>query len=263
MRRIALTAVSVALLAIPAVGASAMAAPRPTCDGLPATIVGNPWSELILGTMRADVIVARGGNDTILALSGDDVVCAGAGRDLVLGGRGADRIFGEDGNDRLYGDSGFDALDGGNGRDRCRVGRDGGTETNCGRDGSGGGGGMADLAVTLSAPNRVNHEEDFTVTVTVRNLGNAPSGAYDLVVDDSRTNVECAFDPSGSDRQSSLGAGESRQRSFTYDKDGCLVNGSAPGRVSFDAAVRPSGADSNASNNSASRSITVDPPSQG
>jgi len=261
MRRTALTALTVALLAIPAVGGSAMAAP--TCGGQPATIVGNPWSELIVGTFGPDVIMARGGHDTILALSGDDIVCAGAGRDIVLGGRGADRLFGDNGNDRLLGGAGFDELDGGNGRDRCRVGRDGGTETNCGRDGSGGGGGTADLAVTVNAPNSVNHEEDFSVTVTVRNMGNAPSGGYDLVVDDSRNNVECSFDPAGSDGQSSLGAGESRERTFSYDKGGCLVLENAPGSVTFHASVQPSGADSNTSNNSDSDSVTVDPPSQG
>lgn len=260
MRRTALTALTVALLAIPAVGGTAMAAP--TCDGQPATIVGNPWSELIIGTFRADVIVARGGNDTILALSGDDVVCGGAGRDIVLGGRGADRLFGENGNDRLIGGPGFDALDGGDGRNRCNVGRDGGTQTNCGRGGSGGGGGVADLAVSMTAPGTVNHEEDFKVTVTVRNEGNAPSGAYVLAVDESLSNVECGPDPSGSEQQASLGAGESRQRVFNYS-NGCLVLEHAPGQVSFEASVQPSGSDSDASNNSASRNISVDPPSQG
>jgi hypothetical protein len=260
MRRTALTALTVALLAIPAVGGSAMAAP--SCGGMPATIVGNPWSELIVGTFGPDVIVARGGRDTVLALSGDDVVCGGAGRDVILGGRGADRIFGDDGNDRLVGGAGFDELDGGDGRDRCNIGRDGGTQTDCDRDGSGGGAGMADLAVSVSAPTRVNHEEGFSVTVTVRNLGNAPSGAYDLVVDQSLSNVECGADPSGSDQQASLEAGESRQRTFNY-ANGCLVLESAPGSVDFQASVEPSGADSDNSNHSASDSVTVDPPSQG
>jgi hypothetical protein len=260
MRRTVLTALTVALLAIPAVGGSAMAAP--SCGGLPATIVGNPWSELIVGTFGPDVIVTRGGHDTVLALSGDDVVCGGAGRDIVLGGRGADRIFGDNGHDRLVGGTGFDELDGGDGRDRCNVGRDGGTETNCERGGSGGGGGVADLAVTMTAPSTVNHEEDFKVTVTVKNEGSAPSGAYDLAVEESLSNVECGPDPSGSDEQASLGAGESRQRVFNYG-NGCLVLEPAPGQVSFEASVQPSGSDSDASNNSASRNINVDPPSQG
>jgi hypothetical protein len=257
MRRLVLTALTVALLAIPAVASTAVAAP--SCAGMPATIVGNPWSELIVGTFRDDVIVSRGGNDMVLALSGDDVVCSGAGRDVVLGGRGDDQIFGDNGNDRLLGNAGFDALDGGAGRDRCRVGAGGGTTSACE---SGGSGGSFDLAVEVSGPSSADDAETFQLTVSVRNAGNAPTGAFTLIVADDRNNVVCSSDPTGSFEQDSLDAGQSVERVVRYD-DGCEIQAGNDPHVRIRAEIQQGGSDSDPSNDSDSTRVEIVPRSGG
>ncbi|MEM9651267.1 MAG: ExeM/NucH family extracellular endonuclease [Actinomycetota bacterium] len=91
--------------------------PGPSCNGLPATIVGTDGNDNIRGTSGPDVIVALGGNDRITGLGGDDVICAGDGVDRVFGNAGNDVIFGEGGNDRLYGAGGEDESHGGDGND--------------------------------------------------------------------------------------------------------------------------------------------------
>jgi Ca2+-binding RTX toxin-like protein len=65
-----------------------------TCDGLAATIVGHPRSEVLKGTPGDDVIVARGGDDVVWAGAGDDVVCGDGGRDGLYGGPGDDVLLG-------------------------------------------------------------------------------------------------------------------------------------------------------------------------
>lgn len=97
--------------------APAAAQETPTCDGIPATIVGTNGDDLLVGTSGRDVIVALDGNDVIRAGAGGDIICAGAGRDRVLGGKGADRIFGGDDGDKLFGDSGADEIHGDRGND--------------------------------------------------------------------------------------------------------------------------------------------------
>lgn len=97
--------------------AAAQARPRPSCHGVPATIVGTDRSERIVGTRRADVIVGLGGSDTILAGGGDDVVCGGSDADILFGGSGADQLDSGDGDDRAMGRAG---------NDRIRVNEDGG-----------------------------------------------------------------------------------------------------------------------------------------
>ncbi len=89
----------------------------PTCDGVPATIVGTDASEVIKGTSGNDVIVALGGNDVIHAGKGDDLVCAGNGADKVFGEHGNDVILGGDGPDVLKGGHGDDTLLGEAGKD--------------------------------------------------------------------------------------------------------------------------------------------------
>ncbi len=89
----------------------------PTCNGLPATIVGTESRDVLFGTNGDDVIVALGGNDLIISGQGDDVVCGGAGVDSVWSGNGSDVLFGEDGNDRLFGQNGDDIISGGAGAD--------------------------------------------------------------------------------------------------------------------------------------------------
>ena len=99
-------------------------APGPTCNGIPATIVGTEKSEVIHGTKGNDVIVALGGHDNVFGGKGDDLICAGDGadkvegqngNDVVFGGNGPDKLIGGLGNDELYGEAGKDALVGGPG----------------------------------------------------------------------------------------------------------------------------------------------------
>src|SRR5687768_658528 len=52
-------------------------APRPTCRGKVATIVGTPGNDDIIGTARADVIVGGRGTDSIYGRAGDDIICGG------------------------------------------------------------------------------------------------------------------------------------------------------------------------------------------
>lgn len=89
----------------------------PTCNGLPATIVGTNGDDVIVGTRGDDVIVAFDGDDIVRGGSGDDVICGGNGADTITGDRGADVLFGEKGKDHLEGSRGQDELYGGNGAD--------------------------------------------------------------------------------------------------------------------------------------------------
>ncbi|MCW2922921.1 MAG: hypothetical protein JWM98_325, partial [Thermoleophilia bacterium] len=59
-------------------------APRVTCNGRRATIVGTERGEVLRGTRGRDVIAALGGNDRILGMDGADIVCAGAGNDVIV-----------------------------------------------------------------------------------------------------------------------------------------------------------------------------------
>jgi len=104
-------AVVASLLGVPA----AQSARRPKCQGRRATIVGTQGKDRIKGTMRADVIVAKGGNDRINGRGGKDVICAGGGDDVVIGGKGEDRLDGGPGSDVLSGGPGNDSINGGTG----------------------------------------------------------------------------------------------------------------------------------------------------
>src|SRR4051794_19930247 len=85
---------------------SAHAAPIPTCDGKPATIVGPGWEGTGLpvsglGTDGDDVFVASptpaiysGGGNVFHGGGGNDTICGGSGSDTLYGGDGDDRIFG-------------------------------------------------------------------------------------------------------------------------------------------------------------------------
>ena len=88
-----------------------------SCGGVKATIVGTGAGERIRGTVRRDVIVARGGADTILGRGGNDVICGGPGNDTVAAGPGQDRVRGDEGKDRLNGGGGPDVLTGLDGAD--------------------------------------------------------------------------------------------------------------------------------------------------
>ncbi len=98
--------------------AAAAAQDTPTCNGLPATIVGTDGPDRIEGTSGRDVIVALNGKDVIFGRDGNDVICGGPGNDVIKGGRGNDYIEGNQGNDKLIGNIGRDTLDGGNAKDK-------------------------------------------------------------------------------------------------------------------------------------------------
>lgn len=102
--------------------------PLATCNGLPATIVGDNNDNMIFGTSGNDVIFDPAGNDTIHGLGGADVICGGPGRDVLFGGRGRDRLYGSGGRDNLSGGSGRDRCVGGTGRDKlsCESNKHGG-----------------------------------------------------------------------------------------------------------------------------------------
>ena len=86
------------------------APPGPTCFGEPATIVGTPGDDHILGTNGRDVIVSMGGDDHVVALGGNDLICAGAGADHVVAGAGDDRLDGGDAADMCIGNGGRDTF---------------------------------------------------------------------------------------------------------------------------------------------------------
>ena len=132
-RGVGLVAAAVAVVTVLAT-APAAAQATPTCDGLPATIIGTDGDDVLDGTNGNDVIVGLGGNDLIRGLDGRDRICGGDGRDRIFGGRQADRIFGGDGLDRLNGEAGRDFLDGGRGNDRLIGG--GGDDTLLGARGN-------------------------------------------------------------------------------------------------------------------------------
>jgi Tol biopolymer transport system component len=70
-----------------------------SCGGRRATIVGSDSGERLLGTKRADVIVANGGKDTVKGKGGKDRLCGGSGKDKLIGGKGKDRCVGGQGRD--------------------------------------------------------------------------------------------------------------------------------------------------------------------
>ena len=87
------------------------------CNGVPATHVGTPLGETILGTVGNDSIVALDGDDVIFGLGGDDTICAGTGDDHVWTTWGSDWVFGDVGDDIIRTGSGDDMADGGPGND--------------------------------------------------------------------------------------------------------------------------------------------------
>jgi Ca2+-binding RTX toxin-like protein len=87
-----------------------------TCNGLPATIVGEGGR--VDGTSGADVIVGTDGVDEIFALQGDDVICGLKGNDTIHGVDGDDTILAGPGADKIYPGKGADFVQGGGGADQ-------------------------------------------------------------------------------------------------------------------------------------------------
>lgn len=86
-----------------------------TCMGEACTLKGN--GGVINGTLGNDVICGSDKNDIILAKNGKDLVCAGDGNDLIIAGNGHDRVDAGAGDDIVKGDRGRDTLEGGAGND--------------------------------------------------------------------------------------------------------------------------------------------------
>jgi len=82
----------------------------PTCMGVPATITGSSYSDIIIGTRFPDVIVGGGGNDDISGGDGNDIICGDGGRDRLNGGNGRDRMDGGEGRDFCDGGPGRDSA---------------------------------------------------------------------------------------------------------------------------------------------------------
>jgi Ca2+-binding RTX toxin-like protein len=99
------------------VPAANAATPSLRCWGRPATIVGTPGDDQLVGTTGPDVIAGRGGDDFIKGLQGNDLLCGDGGDDFLSGGKGNDRIDSGSGNNGFSGDEGDDVLQGGPGPD--------------------------------------------------------------------------------------------------------------------------------------------------
>lgn len=98
-----------------------LAVAGPTCEGLPATVVGTDRSDRLEGTAGPDVIVAKGGNDVIRSYGGDDVICGGAGSDRIQTGDGDDVAIGGPGNDWVTSAVGAERVVGGDGDDTVDI----------------------------------------------------------------------------------------------------------------------------------------------
>jgi Ca2+-binding RTX toxin-like protein len=86
------------------------------CFTEPATIVGTPGDDVLIGREdTADVIVGLGGDDIIFGA--EDINATTAPGDRLCGGSGDDRIRGGVGEDRTQGGSGDDDVDGSFGYD--------------------------------------------------------------------------------------------------------------------------------------------------
>ena len=84
--------------------------------------MGTAGDDKIIGTNKADVIVAGAGDDLVKGRGGDDVICDRDGDDVVRGGKGDDVLRGAAGADLVVGGAGTDLLRGGRGKDDLRGG---------------------------------------------------------------------------------------------------------------------------------------------
>jgi hypothetical protein len=252
MSRLVVIAITVALLAIPAVSSTAIAA-TPKCDGLRATIVGTNGPDILKGTSRRDVIVSRGGADKIFGRGGNDVICTGSGRDTIVAGAGKDRVFGGRGKDTLKGGAGWDVLDGGPDKDACYKNADGAKLKNCEE---------ADLRVTVTSPASVvenddgteDEDEKATFSVRVKNIG-AKSAWYDLVVVDEWSNVTCSMKHSTTEQNQFVKPGA--WLSYDYWAT-CEITGANP-HVTMTATAKTTADDDDLSNNAAESRTDITP----
>jgi Ca2+-binding RTX toxin-like protein len=229
---------------------SPVAAAKVRCAGFEATKVGTDKSQVIRGTPRRDVIVAKGGNDRIFSYGGDDIICAGPGNDHIDAGAGRDRVFGGSGNDTLKGGAGRDLLDGGPGDDGCYPAAGGDRLVGC-ED--------ADLAVTIQGPTSVKEGATFEYLVSVRNVGARKSGLYDLVLTQAANLARCAIDHSGTVTSEALWPGAHAETRYVVT-GGCARQPGTGWHVLVTALVVPTEPDADALNDQAQARIDLTAP---
>lgn len=87
-------------------------------------LIGTNRAELLLALEGADLVTAAGGNDCAWGGAGDDVLVGGPGNDLVVGDQGVDELNASRGNDELRARDGeIDTVACGPGKDRAIVDR--------------------------------------------------------------------------------------------------------------------------------------------
>ncbi|HZW02127.1 MAG TPA: calcium-binding protein [Candidatus Deferrimicrobium sp.] len=246
MARVIVFALIAALLAIPGVSSTAMAA-KPRCDGQKATIVGTDKSQVMQGTPRRDVIVAKGGSDRIFSGGGDDVICAGTGNDLIDAGNGKDRIFGGNGNDELKGGAGRDLLDGGDGQDGCYPAAGGDRVVRCEE---------SDLSVSIISPVNVAGDAPIAFTIRVKNVGSKRSGPTQLMLTQVATAAICGLDHSGISVLESVWPGAYVDADFSI-ASGCSIQAGGDSHLDITAAVESLNPDDDPTNDQVTASIGI------
>lgn len=74
------------------------------------SIIGNKFSNRIVGSPQDDTIDGGKGADTIKGGYGNDSIFGGKGNDVLYGGTGKDTLWGGVGDDELFGDEGKDVF---------------------------------------------------------------------------------------------------------------------------------------------------------
>jgi Ca2+-binding RTX toxin-like protein len=74
-------------------------------------LIGSPWSESLDGGNGRDRILGGAGADELDGGSGMDVLSGGAGKDMLVGGDGTDLLRGGPGEDLLFGDQTHDCAE--------------------------------------------------------------------------------------------------------------------------------------------------------
>jgi Ca2+-binding RTX toxin-like protein len=170
-----LLVVCVAMAALMAPAASANTKSY-ECFAEPATILGTPGDDVLIGREdTADVIVGLGGDDIIFgsedinaSTAPGDRLCGGSGDDYIRGGVGEDRVQGGSDEDNVDGSYGYDVItQGGDGDDRVE---------DCDSEYTGGvriikGGGGVDRLCADTDSTRMygNGGDDLLVDLTCRN----------------------------------------------------------------------------------------------
>jgi uncharacterized repeat protein (TIGR01451 family) len=162
----------------------------PTCDGLPATFVGDNGDDYVQGGPGVDVIVDSGGDNYIQTGDGDDHVCLGDGDDEIDTGDGNDFVDARGGNNKIKTGNGDDTVRSGSGDDQIDTGNG------------------HDQIVDLGGRNKLStgNEDDRVTTGAGRDEIATGKGA-DVVVDAGGDNAVTTGD---GDDQVTTGAGDDR-----------------------------------------------------